>query len=733
MKKSMRGLSLVLVLVLVLTLALPAMAAEEEAAEGPLTRGEFLQAFFQSIETEEMEPKQAYYEDVPMSGDLALAVRWAVQQGVVNGYGNGKFGPDDPITREQLAAMIYRYAQTLGKGFQDAWMFQLDYPDAAEISPWADEAMHYAVMNSILTGSEEGLFPKGAVSAEELPAILEQFQKAVIGTDADLVLTNAGLTFTVPGDTAELLVAEAPENAEDGTLFSFSEKASVEAAEALGEKDTGAGWLFDIRKVSEEELQELLCADMSGVDVFAKDAEGGYYLKYHPTDVRLVREGEITEEDTAAWSSVCEWAAVAPGFFAEENGLEPFTRGNSELEIYLNQILAGKLTDYTFSCLNPFDPLKPGETDPAPFIEKLLDAEITFDYSGEGAPDGEYVVLSIPQDNVRFDFFFASGGKNVIRQVKTLEDGEFENVFIAAFADEKTTANDVAYAWYKAVAKDQGYTVAGDDQVLSVDGLDLTIPADLADLVIADTLTGSAYGDLFIVSEKASVEAAEAQGEEFDGAGRLFAIRKVTGEELQELLCYDMSGVVPFAKDANGDYYLFCTPTDVRLVREGEITEEDAAQWSLLNAWAGLVPDAFLEENGLEPFTRGNSDLEIYLNRILCGLETYTVSTLEFMALEPGETDPAPFIEKLLEGVVEYADGEEAPDGEYVVLMFPNDSTRFDFFFAPEGQNFIRKVVTIGDDESEVLFRIEFADGETTANGVMSAWYDALAKDQGLK
>ena len=728
MKKPMRGLTLALVLVLVLTLALPAMAAGEEAAEGPLTRGEFLQAFFQSIETKEMEPKQAYYEDVPMSGDLALAVRWAVQQGVVNGYGNGKFGPDDPITREQLAAMIYRYAQTLGKGFQDAWMFQLDYPDAAEISPWADEAMHYAVMNSILTGSEEGLFPKGTLSPDELPAILEQFQKAVIGTDADLVLTNAGLTFTVPGDTAELLVAEAPENAEDGTLFSFSEKASVEAAEALGEKDTGAGWLFDIRKVSEEELQELLCADMSGVDVFAKDAEGGYYLKYHPTDVRLVREGEITEEDTAAWSSVCEWAAVAPGFFAEEIGLEPFTRGNSELEIYLNQILAGKLTDYTFSCLNPFDPLKPGETDPAPFIEKLLDAEISFDYSGEGAPDGEYVVLNLPEEGVRIDFFFAK--PNYIRMTADLGDTTIENIFVAEFADGETTANAVACDWYKTVARDQG--LLEEDLVLSVGGLNLTIPGDKAELVIADTLAGSEYGALFTVAEKASVEAAEAKGLDYDGAGWLFDIRKVSAEELQELLCYDMSGMDPFAKDGENNYYLFCHPTDVRIEREGDITEEDIAAWTSLNEWKAGIPEAFIRENGLEPFTAGNSELEIALNRILCGLDPYTISTLEFLALEPGEVDPAPFVNKLLEGTYSYADGEEAPDGEYVVLTFPEIDTRFDFFFAPSGQNLIRKVVTLDDFTYEILYRVEFTDG-TTANAVMSAWYDALAVAQGLK
>ena len=725
MKKPMRGLSLVLVLVLVLTLALPAMAAGEEAAEGPLTRGEFLQAFFQSIETEEMEPKQAYYEDVPMSGDLALAVRWAVQQGVVNGYGNGKFGPDDPITREQLAAMIYRYAQTLGKGYQDAWMFNLDYPDAAEISPWADEAMHYAVMNGILAGSEKGLFPKGTLSAEELPAILEQFQKAVIGTDADLILTNTGLTFSVPGDTANLLVAEAPENAEDGTLFSFSEKASVEAAEALGEEDTGAGWLFDIRKVSWEELQELLCADMSGVDVFAKDAEGGYYLKYHPTDVRLVREGEITEEDTAAWSSVCEWAAVVPGFFAEENGLEPFTRGNSELEIYLNQILAGKLTNYTFSCLNPFDPLEPGETDPAPFIEKLLDAEISFDYSEEGAPDGEYVVLNLPDEDVRIDFFFLEGKQNYIRMVADRGETTIENIYIASFADEETTANGVAYDWYKTVAKAQGYSVE-DDQVLSVDGLTLTIPADKADLLIADTLAGSDTGALFTVSEKASVEAAEAKNGEANGAGWLFDICKISEEELQELLCNDMSGMDPFAKDAEGNCYLLAHPTDVRLEREGDITEEDQAAWSALCEWADSIPEAFIEENGLEPFHAGNSDLEIYLNRILCGLETFEVRANDYNPMDPAAADPAPFVKQLLAGSYAYTDGE-APDGQYIVLALPELGVRFDFFYAPEGQNLVRQVVTYEDGEYEVLFKAEFPD-ETTANGIMEAWCIALSE-----
>ena len=170
----------------------------------------------------------------------------------------------------------------------------------------------------------------------------------------------------------------------------------------------------------------------------------------------------------------------------------------------------------------------------------------------------------------------------------------------------------------------------------------------------------------------------------------------------------------------------------MRIEREGDITEEDIAAWTSLNEWKAGIPEAFIAENGLEPFTAGNTEPEIALNRILCGLEPYTVSTLEFLALEPGDVDPAPFVKQLLEGVYAYTD-EEAPDGEYVVLTLTDLNTRFDFFFAPDGQNLIRKVVSLEDYESEELFRVEFADGETTANGIMSAWYDALARDQGLK
>ena len=173
--KLRKFIPIVLALLLALSLCTPALAAEEET----LTRGEFVSALFELSGVTDMEPKQAYFDDVEMNGDLALAVRWAVGEGIVKGYGNGKFGPDDPVTREQMATMLYRNAQTLGQGFRGMWYFLLDYPDADQISDWADEAMHWCVMNGILIGTDKGLEPKATATDDQLALVLERWQASL--------------------------------------------------------------------------------------------------------------------------------------------------------------------------------------------------------------------------------------------------------------------------------------------------------------------------------------------------------------------------------------------------------------------------------------------------------------------------------------------------------------------------------------------------------------------------
>lgn len=94
------------------------------------------------------------FEDVPADEYYTEAVRWAASEGIVNGISSTEFAPKSNITREQLAAIIYRYVQKNGGGFTGAWYFPLRYDDIAEISEYADEAMHWCVMNGILEADE---------------------------------------------------------------------------------------------------------------------------------------------------------------------------------------------------------------------------------------------------------------------------------------------------------------------------------------------------------------------------------------------------------------------------------------------------------------------------------------------------------------------------------------------------------------------------------------------------
>ena len=260
-------------------------------------------------------------------------------------------------------------------------------------------------------------------------------------------------------------------------------------------------------------------------------------------------------------------------------------------------------------------------------------------------------------------------------------------------------------------------------QVLENDGMTLTIPAEYADLVIAEAKEAE-DGTLFYVAEKASVEAGKKQGYDADsGIGELFGIRRVDEETTQQMRTSDMSGAEIFAKDAAGNYYIFTHPTDVRILRDGEIGEEDMKQWSVLNEWAwSAVRDAFVAENeGLEPVTFGNSEMDIAFARIAYTDVKYTIGTTEYGPLEPKDVDPAPYLERLMNGVTyEYTDSA-TPDGEFVALRFPDEELRFDFF---PGTNLIRRAY--GEEGDGILCKATFADGETDACAILQEWYDAL-------
>ena len=112
----------------------------------------------------------AYYEN---------AVKWAYSNNIVNGMSDTEFGPEVLITREQLATILYRYADYKGYLDDTAASIGIIAPDAEFISDWALEAMAYCVENKIITGYEDGTIkPKGNTTRAEAATMLQRFIEA---------------------------------------------------------------------------------------------------------------------------------------------------------------------------------------------------------------------------------------------------------------------------------------------------------------------------------------------------------------------------------------------------------------------------------------------------------------------------------------------------------------------------------------------------------------------------
>ena len=115
------------------------------------------------------------FSDVKSSDWFYKAVQWASKNGIASGYGNGKFGPNDTLNREQLATMLYRYAQfkkmniTTNGGLSK-------FSDSGSVSGYALDAMSWAVSKGLISGTSDGkLNPGSTATRAQLAAILHRF------------------------------------------------------------------------------------------------------------------------------------------------------------------------------------------------------------------------------------------------------------------------------------------------------------------------------------------------------------------------------------------------------------------------------------------------------------------------------------------------------------------------------------------------------------------------------
>ncbi len=127
----------------------------------------------------EPEAAAAPFTDVEPGLWYSNAIGWGAANDIVNGYGDGRFGPNDQITREQMAAIFYRYAQY--KGYDVTARADLSgYADADQISEYAVEAMQWAVGVKLVNGlTADTLVPKGQATRAQVATMLMRFDQEI--------------------------------------------------------------------------------------------------------------------------------------------------------------------------------------------------------------------------------------------------------------------------------------------------------------------------------------------------------------------------------------------------------------------------------------------------------------------------------------------------------------------------------------------------------------------------
>lgn len=171
--------------------------------EGTLTRSMLATVLYRA-EGEPAVSVEPSFRDAQAGMWYSNAVVWADAQAIMRGYGNGLFGTDDPVTREQLATILWRYD---GEKAAET----ISFPDADSISSYARTAVDWAVDNSVLTVREDGsVSPReAAIRAEVAAALYAYFPTKTDASEEDISMVKK-VNVTFNGHTYTATLAENP-------------------------------------------------------------------------------------------------------------------------------------------------------------------------------------------------------------------------------------------------------------------------------------------------------------------------------------------------------------------------------------------------------------------------------------------------------------------------------------------------------------------------------------------
>ena len=316
--------------------------------QGQVSRAQVVTFLWRMAGTPEPTNKQTF-SDVEAGSWYETAVQWAVENGITNGTGNGQFSPKLICSRAMCLTLLYRMmgsqldeaaAAEPIKMDEDGSLEELTMEELGtlllqqliemyrgpEVFPDVEEGAYYELpviwgsLSGILTDENTGVMEEGVKFRPADPCIRAEmisflYQTKLMQDKANEpeLIELGTVTVAIPQEYSDLVYRTifAVGDDEDGILITISEAASREEAEALGEDpdETGAGELFSIGRVGEAEAKQITEEDLGFAEVFAKDENGKYYVFYHPTDVRYVREtSEEMTADQDQWTTLVEWA-----------------------------------------------------------------------------------------------------------------------------------------------------------------------------------------------------------------------------------------------------------------------------------------------------------------------------------------------------------------------------------------------------------------------------------------
>ena len=147
----------------------------------PVSRGQLVTILYR-VAGEPAFMNDNTFSDVTAGAYYEKAVVWASGKEIVKGYTDGTFGPNSNVTREQLAAILYRCAQFMGVDTDKAMenTNTLSFDDAFTVSDWAAEGMNWCVAVGILNGSNGKLNPRGSATRAQAAAMLQRFCENVL-------------------------------------------------------------------------------------------------------------------------------------------------------------------------------------------------------------------------------------------------------------------------------------------------------------------------------------------------------------------------------------------------------------------------------------------------------------------------------------------------------------------------------------------------------------------------